>query len=370
MRVVSLMHRWAGAVAGLLLAVIGLSGVALVWEESWIALPGASDALDRDPAALGQAIEAALAEDAALSRITFASEEMALHQAIDLDGGGAYLNQAGEVVDRWETMWGRPELWLFDLHHYLFLGESGKTVTGILGVLLLAFTVTGLILWWRTRRTFKFRLWPARMTKSAIVRQHRDIGTVASPLLLLLAFTGTMMVFPQISSWILAPVAKSEQAPDTPTTVNSPDRDTDWSLLMVRAQAAFPEAVPRRLMMPGDPGAPIALRLKQPFEWTPNGRTYVYLDPASGDILATVDPAEGDTASAITEKYYPVHAGKVGGLFWRLLLTAGGLVLVLLGCLATWSFWFAGKGRSRQFREPSGRREHPALPQPQKQTGS
>jgi uncharacterized iron-regulated membrane protein len=44
-------------------------------------------------------------------------------------------------------------------------------------------------------------------------------------------------------------------------------------------------------------------------------------------------------ASAVTEKFYPVHAGKVGGLVWRLLLTASGLALVLLGALATWSFW-------------------------------
>lgn len=46
-----------------------------------------------------------------------------------------------------------------------------------------------------------------------------------------------------------------------------------------------------------------------------------------------------DLASAVTEKFYPVHAAKVGGLAWRLLMTAGGLALVLLGFLATWSFW-------------------------------
>src|SRR3546814_11392760 len=70
--------------------------------------------------------------------------------------------QAGEVVDRWDSLWGRPELWLFDLHHYLFLGETGKTLTGVLGLLLLAFAVSGLVLWWRTRKTFGFRLWPGR----------------------------------------------------------------------------------------------------------------------------------------------------------------------------------------------------------------
>ena len=82
------------------------------------------------------AVEAAIAVDPALSRITFADEGMGLHQAIYTDGGGAYLTQGGMVVDRWDSLWGRPELWLFDLHHYLFLGDNGKYVTGALGLLL------------------------------------------------------------------------------------------------------------------------------------------------------------------------------------------------------------------------------------------
>lgn len=343
MRILSLLHRWAGGITGLLLALIGLSGVLLVWEESWIGLPGAGDVLNRDPAALGQAVAAALELSPELSRITFADEDMALHQAIYADDSGAYLNQAGVVVDTWGTMWGRPELWLFDLHHYLFAGESGKIVTGILGVLLAAFTISGMILWWRTRRKFEFRLWPKRMTKSAIIRQHRDIGAVASPLLLILAFTGTMMVFPEVSKWILSPVAAEEEPSAVPTGVPAPGSETDWPRLMAAAQSAFPDAAPRRLMMPSETGAPVVLRLKQDFEWTPNGRTYVYLDPQSAAVLSTDDPATGDTASAVTEKYYPVHAGKVGGWFWKLILTFGGLSMTILGLLATWSFWFKTK---------------------------
>jgi uncharacterized iron-regulated membrane protein len=328
-QLLALLHRWAGGIVGLLLAVIGLSGTVLVWEGAWIALSGSGDPVVGDPAAMGAAVEAALAVDPALSRITFASEEIGLHQAID----------------RWDSLWGRPELWLFDLHHYLFLGEPGKYLTGVLGLLLFAFTVTGLILWWRTRRTFRFRIWPARMTRSAIVRQHRDLGAVAAPLLLLASLTGTAMVFPVLSDTLLAPWATSVEAPVPPRASGPVSAATDWRAVMVNAQAAFPEAAPRRLMLPGEPGAPLALRLKQDFEWTPNGRTYVWLDPVTAQVLATDDPAAGDTASAFSEKYYPVHAGKVGGPLWRLMLTFAGLALVGLGTFATWSFWFAAPAR-------------------------
>ncbi|MGX7897020.1 PepSY-associated TM helix domain-containing protein [Tsuneonella sp. HG222] len=341
MQLLALLHRWTGGFAGLLLAVIGLSGTVLVWEGAWVGLPGANDRVANDPAMFGAAIEAALAERPGLTRITFASEELGLHHAAYEDGGGAYFRQDGAVVAIWDTMWARPELWLFDLHHYLLVGESGKYATGALGILLVAFTVTGLILWWRTRKTFKFRLWPARLTRSAIVRQHRDIGVVAAPFLLLTALTGTFMVFPAISDVLTAPWADNETvAPKPPEDLGPVGPRTDWAQAMDNAQAAFPDAAPRRLMFPAPSGSPLTLRLKQPFEWTPNGRTYVWLDPADGAVLGVDDPAIADTASAIAEKFYPVHAGKVGGLLWQLALTFCGLALTLLGTLATWSFWF------------------------------
>ena len=125
MQLIARLHRWTGGIVGLLLAVIGLSGTVLVWEGGWIGLPGANDPVDTDPALLGASIEAALTERPGLTRITFASDEIGLHHAAYEDGGGAYFAQDGTLVQAWDTMWARPELWLFDLHHYLFLGESG-----------------------------------------------------------------------------------------------------------------------------------------------------------------------------------------------------------------------------------------------------
>jgi uncharacterized iron-regulated membrane protein len=341
-KLLALLHRWTGGIVGLLLAVIGLSGTALTWEESWIGLPGAHDPLRIDAARIGDVVAAAAADRPGLSRITFADHGMALHQAIYADGGGAYFTQDGQAVDRWAKMWGRPELWLFDLHHYLFLGETGKLVTGILGALLFGFAVSGLVLWWRTRKTFKLRLWPARMTRSAIVRHHRDLGVMASPLLLMSAVTGCAMVFPALSAALLSPWADpAKAAPAPPKGAGVGGARVDWRALMVNGQAKFPNAAPRRLMLPAEPGQPAVLRLRQDFEWTPNGRTYVYLDPATARVLAVDDPAARDTASAITEKLYPIHSAKVGGLFWRLALTFSGLALTLLGTFATWSFWFA-----------------------------
>ncbi len=358
MKLLSLLHRWTGGLVGILLAIIGLSGTVLLWEDSWILLDGANDPVLNDPVAMGHAIQVALDTGPGLSRVTFAGDEIGLHQAAYSDGGGAYIAQDGTVVDRWSGMWERPELWLFDLHHYLLLGETGKTVTGVLGILLLAFTITGVILWWRTRKTFRFRLWPPRYTASAIVRHHRDLGVVVSPLLILAAATGTLMIFPAASSVLLAPFGQEDAKPALPSDLADVGPATDWNAVMTNAQAAFPSAAPRRLMMPSEPGAPIAIRYRQDFEWTPNGRSYVWIAPDTAAVVATGDPAKGSTASAISEKFYPVHAAKVGGIVWRIAMTFAGLALAVLGLLASWSFWMGkvGKRTGRARVAPRGGR--------------
>ena len=340
MKLLLLLHRWAGGLLGLLLAVLALSGTILVWEGEWIGLPGADDPVRLNPAEIGQAIAVAVSEPGDLSRITFASEEIGLHQAIYVDGSGAYLSQSGEIVERWANQWGRPELWLFDLHHYLFAGEAGEIVTGSLGLLGLFFVLSGAILWWRTRRTFVFRLWPARMTRSAIVRQHRDIGIVLAPLLVLVLATGSAMIFPSLANAVLAPWSSPSQPIAIPQGEQRDLAAPGWKGMLEQAVERFPDAELRRIQFSADEGEPVLLRMRQPFEWTPNGRTYLRFDPQTAALIEVEDPARAATARAINEKFYPLHSGKVGGWAWKLALTFSGLALALLGTLAVFSFWF------------------------------
>ena len=134
----------------------------------------------------------------------------------------------------------------------------------------------GVILWWRTRKTFKLRLWPKRMTRSAIVTQHRDLGIVVAPLLLLSVVSGTMMIFRPFAAIIVAPfgpVAETAKALEPPKYKGGLlAADPDWTAMLTTARARFPDAEFRILSKPRKPGDPISLRMKQPGEWLPNGR--------------------------------------------------------------------------------------------------
>lgn len=340
MRILTFLHRWTGGVVGLLLAIVGLSGTILVWEGDWIGLSGADDAVVQNSTEMANAITIAANDPATLSRITFASEEIGLHQAIYANGSGAYITQSGEIVERWNTNWERPELWIFDLHHYLLAGETGKLATGILGLIGVFFVLSGAVLWWRTRGTFAFRLWPKRLTRSAIVRQHRDVGILAAPLLLLSLTTGIAMIFPAWAESLLSPWSAPPPIERINRTEPALQPGEQWKAMLDQAAKRFPKSELRRLQFTGDDGGPVLLRLRQPFEWTPNGRTYLRFDPNSAALIEIEDPANGAIAQSVQEKFYPLHSGKVGGWVWKVALTLTGLALAILGLLAVFSFWF------------------------------
>jgi uncharacterized iron-regulated membrane protein len=283
--------------------------------------------------------------------IVFASDRFGLVQLRD-GAGGLYAAQTGEIVARWSSLWERPELWLFDLHHHLFTGDAGETVIGVAGLAAIIFVVTGTILWWRTRRTFRFRLWPARMTGPAIRMHHRDLGILAAPFLLLAALTGTMMIFRPVAGAVLAPLSSPAaieadlKAPRFSAPPLSPD--LDWQALVVAAHRAYPDAELRIVALPKKPGDPVTVRMKRAAEWLPNGRTMLWFDPASGALLASRDALKMQPGTQAFNMAYPLHAGKVGGLAYRLLLTAVGLALAMLGGLSVWSFWFRRPKRPRK----------------------
>jgi uncharacterized iron-regulated membrane protein len=346
MKTLSLLHRWAGGILGLLLALLGLSGAALVWEGEWVNLPGANDPVVERVADLAVVSDRAIAAGA--TRITFASEEIGLHHAAYSGSGGAYFAQDGRLVESWSSIWERPEFWLFDFHHHLFAGETGETITGIAGIAGLLFVVTGSILWWRSRRAFEFRLWPRRFQPGPIVRHHRDLGIVIAPLLLVSMLTGLGMLYQGTARTLLG----GTKTPPSPKVEEIVFADpAAIAPMLASAKAQFPDSAIRRLTIPSKPDAAYSVRLRQTSEWTPNGRTTLYFD-ASGKLLRTDDPLKGTKGDSIIETFYPVHSGKVGGTAWKLLLTVSGVGLGVLGLLAVYSFWFRkAAARTRRKRD-------------------
>lgn len=352
MRTLDLLHRWLGGVLGLLLAVFGLSGALLAHKDLWVAAPGARDAQVQTTAALAAAVEQIMADPAERPRsIVFASRTFGLDRLSFGGEAGAYATQGGEIVARWSSKWDRPELWLFDLHHHLLSGDTGETIGGVAALVGLGFVITGLILWWPLRRSFELRAWPKTGARFAILRHHRDWGALLAPLLALVLATGALMIFRPLTSMVFGPGAAAEittalKAPKGPKAELA--ARPDWRAMLETARRLYPDAEVRVLSLPRDGGGLIALRLRQPHEWAPNGRTLLWFAADSGRLVETravqALPASAQAYGAL----YPLHAGKVGGLAYRLVITLVGVGLTLFGTLTVWTFWFRRKRRPQR----------------------
>ncbi|WP_232493080.1 PepSY-associated TM helix domain-containing protein [Novosphingobium kaempferiae] len=344
MKLLDALHRWSGGLVGLLLALVGLTGAILVHRDAWVMLPHAGDTQVQETQALAATTVALMADPTRQPQsITFANAGFGLDRLTYKGGAGAYVTQAGEPVLEWSSQWARPELWLSDFHQHLFAGEAGETVIGVTGLCGVFFVVSGTILWWRTRRTFEFRLRPARMTRPSIVRHHRDLGIVVAPVLALSLVTGTVLVFRPLASVILGPGAPAEidgaLKPPAAAVVQLSD-DLDWEAMIRTARLRFPDAEVRSLSLPRAGSGLITLRMRGPEEWLPNGRTTVWFAADTGRMVAVRDAVELPARVMAYNALYPLHAGKVGGLMFRLVMTLSGLGLAMLGTLAVWSFWF------------------------------
>lgn len=344
MKLLDTLHRWTGGLIGLLLALLGLTGTILVHRDAWIALPHSGDEQVQETAFLAEVTQRLMADPEHLPQsITYASSTFGLDRLTYKGGAGAYVTQSGDPVATWSSQWERPELWLFDFHHHLFAGDTGETVIGIAAVCGLFFVISGMILWWRTRRTFELRLLPARMTRPAIVRHHRDLGIVVAPLLALSLMTGAVLVFRPMAAMLFGPGAPREidaaLAPPSPRAAKL-GRELDWGGMIRVARQRFPEAEVRNLSLPRDDSGLITLRMRGRDEWLPNGRTTLWFAADTGQLVAARDSADLSRTVAAYNTLYPLHAAKVGGLAFRLITSLSGVALTLLGTLAVWTFWF------------------------------
>lgn len=336
---VSVLHRWLGGLVGLGLAVLGLSGTLLLWKPFWVAIEQTPRAANT-PEILAIA---ATAERLGSRHVTLPSAEFGVAAARLSDDGGAYIAHDGRVLALWQSNWDRPETLLFDLHHHLLMGHEGEIIAGWLGLAATLFVLTGTILWWATRHSFQWRLLPARLTRPAIIRHHRDIGIVLALPLLLVAITGTIMVLKPLADAALAPLSPAAAVAEwqaRPLVGNvAPPR---WPGLLAVAGARFPDAEPRILIWPRRPGDPTQIRLRQPSEWHPNGRTTLWL-AGDGTVLQSRDALAAPLSIRVQHALYPLHAARLAdspmALPLRLVLTLAGLGLTLLGSLAACTFW-------------------------------
>ncbi len=222
-RAIYQVHLWTGLVLGLYLAMLSVTGSALVYRLELNRLfqtPAPPFDPDRVPMATDALAEAArraypgydvTAVGTRISR-NRPVVEVRLERGDDLlerlfdPYTGADLGDAMSTVMRTLT-------WLALLHDDLLLGKTGRRLNGIGSALVGLLVVTGVIAWWPTwasrRRGGRARPPAARSTNTAL---HRLLGIWGVGLMLVWVVSGIYLAFPEPFNIIASAISGDDLA--------------------------------------------------------------------------------------------------------------------------------------------------------------
>jgi len=348
------LHRWLGLIVGLLFCIAGLTGSVLVfWHEidAWILAqqfgPVISTGERVSIATVIETIQSTYFPNGfTLSSMNFPA---LVHQPYVVwleDAAAHYLEvlvnpyTAQVMGDRqWETSWiGR----IYALHYSLLAGEVGRFIMGLVALVALILSFTGIILWpgWRKLKAGFTIKWRAH-SKRTNYDIHKVLGAIAAVFLAAIGFTGFSWNVPQaqvvdaIHTVTFTPKAVEPLSHPIPGQSPLPLID-----VLQRADAVIPDATTTYLVFPREPDAPVRVGKKQAPEKQRYGQTQVYLDQFSGEVLQVNDGLKPSRANAILNQFGPLHYGTFGGLPTRILYVFVGLsptILFITG-LVMWRY--------------------------------
>ena len=232
-------------------------------------------------------------------------------------------------------------LWLLDtlaflrhLHTELFIGVAGEVILFACGVAGLFLTITGVILWWPTKRSFRWRwVFPRAVNASYLMHYHRHAGTLAVPALAIILLTGSIMLWQKLTKPILAPLPTTTISNTLATPVNA----TSGQLLIL-AQHEFPDAWPTYIRLATNENRAANFRFRLPGEWHSNGRSSVKIDFVSGDLNLSVRSDEAPWQHQLINQNYPLHSGYGMNPVYRFFVLCGGIALLWLSITGGWSY--------------------------------
>lgn len=223
--------------------------------------------------------------------------------------------------------------WVYDLHYTLLFEENGRTAVGIIGLLMQVSLLSGLYLWWPSKRRLFAALRPQLRNGNArrVYDLHVMGGIYFWPVMLGLAVTGSALALPDQTRSLLG-VDGHQHDPvhgAVPHAMNRKAMDLDVAVRV--AQSRFPDAEVRWVESSGVEGKPISVRMFQhgePGRRFP--RTQAWIHPETGEILALNDPMQNKATNSILDWLHPLHNGEAFGMPGRIIVLCAGLVLPLL----------------------------------------
>ena len=345
-----LIHRWLALIVGAVLLATAVSGAALVFEGAidrvlnpslWRVTPGAVT-LPLDT--LVARVEAAIpgGHVASLSMTTAPDQAWTMGVGpltVFVDPYTGRVNGTRTPAQSQTTFARR----LHVFHVELVAGPVGRSIVGAATAVALFLVVTGIILWWpdkliRIRRNASW--------KRINFDLHHVLGIAASLILIVITSSGLLIHYDA-----LANLVKSLGAAPTPHIEPQPPGPADaprlsFDSVVAVAHRTLPGATVRNLSM-GSATNPVAIGMRFPDDRTPGGRSRVFLNRHTGEVLGVVSTHDARFGVRIDNLKRSLHTGDVLGKPTEALWMLASLVMAAQVLTGVLMWWNARRGRRR-----------------------
>jgi uncharacterized iron-regulated membrane protein len=353
------LHRWAGLILGLWIALVALSGIGMVfsttfwaWEygeaQTHVEMRDAPYAapdlwLAKAEARYGKLpnVEGFFGPRSTPMRIS-APTIIYTPEGRDVHGVVTVNPYTGEPLANFiaDDSWSFVPLWL---HMSLFLPPSiSSWVLVVLSIGLMGFGVSGLYIWWPGSKRVR--------TAAAIVkpnspinlrRFHAAVGFWISPLLLLAGITGLMLTKFDWAEAMAAPLgASAEYNPATaPKPTCAPGSATTAGEALAAARAAYPGYELASMFAPYAEVPYFDIWLRPAQSTVPaRGNHQVIVDANCATILFQRGDAEMQAGDTVLTYVVELHNGRLLGLFGEglILLQGIGITILPLAGIGLW----------------------------------
>ena len=344
-------HLWTGIAIGLYIAVVCVTGAALVFRihlqraafpHLFTATPGdlvdAATILDRVREAFPDdrisGIDAPTsARPTALAYVVRGDRFLTI--LVDPTTGRIL----GELPDRSIVRT------LQDLHFDLLAGRTGRVINGAGGALLLLMSATGLVIWWPGIATWRrgFTIDFGRSWRRVNWELHGAVGIWTVALISMWAVTGVYFAFPsQARSLVnaISPLTVTVTPTSNPAGAAAVARPA-WRELIARAQQRLPDEYVQRVVLPSSDTATF-LVMFSPVRPAPAGGellTPIHLDQYTGEVKES-PRATRSAGDIVMDWVAPLHVGSFGGVGVQIAWLIMGLappLLFVTGFIMWWS---------------------------------
>lgn len=356
-------HAAIGLLAGALLYMVCLSGTLLVFYEEWQRVETGSppQMTEIAPEAVQRGMEAMLAREAGKPPTTHFYVDMPLAELpttrVITDTESYHLDAQGNLAGTEDIEWSN---FLYGLHYTLNIpvaqGLVGITLVGILGMLMLALAISGLVAHPKIFRD-AFRLRTRHSGGVALSDWHNRLSVWTLPFGIAIALTGAVIGLGTVAGYATAALFYDGDIEAFYATIwgeeGEPDSTPAPSPNVAKAlhymDANHPEAriVFVTVHEPGTAGQHVQIVAEHPRRLI-FGEYYAF--DSAGNFHGTAGLADGALGQQAAASNYRLHFGNFGGLPVKLLYFVCGLALTAVAVTGTY-IWL-GKRARRGVAEP------------------